>query len=83
MSNIINFSEHLKKDTANVTDAIITSSSNDYMNTLRLYNVDFQDISIASDVALIQFLMKGAAHRSQGELHPSQHLLDSMHKLAL
>lgn len=83
MSNIIDFSERLKTNTTNVTDAIITSSSNDYMNTLRLYNVDFQNINTASDVALIQFLMKGAAHRSQGESHPSQRLLDSIHKMAL
>jgi hypothetical protein len=80
--NVINFADFAKKQksntTANVTNNILTVFTQDYMSNLVDHDVDLENPSIAFDVATIQFLMKGMAHRSQGEGHPSQIILDSL-----
>lgn len=80
--NIVNFADFANKQkaarTANVTNNILTVFTEDYISNLVDHNVDLENPSIAFDVATIQFLMKGMAHRSQGENHPSQIILDSL-----
>jgi len=63
---------------ANVTQAILDAFTLDYMNNLSYHDVNLEDPSIAFDIATIQFLMRGMAHRSQGESHPSQIILDKL-----
>lgn len=80
--NVVNFADFANKKTklisANVTNDILTSFTESYMSNLVYHAVDLEDPSIAFDVATIQFLMKGMAHRSQGESHPSQIILDTL-----
>lgn len=80
--NVINFAEFANKRqnvvSANVTHNILTSFTESYISNLVDHDVDLENPSIAFDVATIQFLMKGMAHRSQGESHPSQIILDSL-----
>jgi hypothetical protein len=78
---IINFKNYVASKQpvkANVTQSIMNAFTDNYMLSLSDYNVDVQDPIIAFDVATIQFLMRGMAHRSQGETHPSQILLDKL-----
>lgn len=80
--NVINFTDFASKKkashSANVTHDILTSFTHDYISNLVDHDVDLENPAIAFDVATIQFLMKGMAHRSQGESHPSQIILDSL-----
>lgn len=80
--NVINFADFANKRQAsikaNVTNNILCVFTQDYITNLVEHNVDLENPSIAFDVATIQFLMKGMAHRSQGESHPSQIILDSL-----
>jgi hypothetical protein len=80
--NVLNFAEfaskHKQAANANVTHDILTSFTDSYMSNLVYHDVNLEDPSIAFDVATIQFLMKGMAHRSQGESHPSQIILDTL-----
>jgi hypothetical protein len=78
MNTVIDFSAY-KKPSANVTETIFTRASNDYENTMREYSFD-GSYAVAADIALIKFLMRGAAHRVSGESHPSQKILDSVHE---
>lgn len=80
--SVINFQEFAtKRQTqvrANVTQAILNAFTLDYMSNLALHDVNLEDPAIAFDIATIQFLMRGMAHRSQGESHPSQIILDKL-----
>lgn len=80
--NVINFAEFANKRqlvaNANVTSNILTSFTESYISNLVYHEVDLENPSIAFDIATIQFLMKGMAHRSQGESHPSQIILDTL-----
>jgi uncharacterized protein YeeX (DUF496 family) len=83
MSNIISLLDYKsktveKKITANTVNALVTAMIQDYTAILDEYKVDVEDPDIAFDIATIQFLMRGMAHRSQGENHPSQQILDVM-----
>ena len=62
----------------NIVSNILTSVVADYNNTLSLNKVDVEDPTIAFDIATIQFLLHGMAHRSQGETHPSQIILNTL-----
>lgn len=79
MSTVIDFAAYKKPTQANVTETIFTRTSNDYEGTMREYSLD-NNFEAAADVALIKFLMRGAAHRVSGETHPSQKILDSIHE---
>jgi hypothetical protein len=80
--NVISFTDFTNKrkikPAANVTQNILTSFTESYVSNLIEHDVDLENPSIAFDIATIQFLMKGMAHRSQGESHPSQIILDSL-----
>lgn len=80
---IISFEEFKNKQgieepKANVTQNILDSFNNTYQENLTFYNINIEDPSIAFDIATIYYLMRGMAHRSQGESHPSQIILDSL-----
>lgn len=79
---VINFQDYAsRKQTAlkaNVTQGILEAFTLDYMSNLAFHDVNIEDPSVAFDVATIQFLMRGMAHRSQGESHPSQIILDKL-----
>ena len=80
--SVVNFQEFAAKPQAvvkaNVTQEILSAFTLDYMTNLALHDVDLEDPAIAFDIATIQFLMRGMAHRSQGESHPSQIILDKL-----
>jgi hypothetical protein len=80
---VINFQEYFEKRTAavvkdNVTQRILEAFTDSYMYNLVAHDVNINNEDIAFDIATIQFLMRGMAHRSQGESHPSQILLDKL-----
>jgi hypothetical protein len=79
---VINFADFASKRqsivSANVTNNILSSFMESYISNLVYHEVDLENPSIAFDIATIQFLMKGMAHRSQGESHPSQIILDTL-----
>jgi|APGre2960657373_1045057.scaffolds.fasta_scaffold42554_2 hypothetical protein len=80
---VINFQEYLERKTAsapkdNVTQRILEAFTDSYMYNLVANEVNIENEDIAFDIATIQFLMRGMAHRSQGETHPSQILLDKL-----
>jgi hypothetical protein len=82
--SIVNFLDYKNsKETtlqANVTQCILDNFTENYMFNLVEHRVDLEDPNVAFDIATIQFLMKGMAHRSQGETHPSQIILDKLKK---
>jgi DNA-binding ferritin-like protein len=86
MSNIISLVNYKqtkqiveeKKVTANTVNSLITAMIQDYTSILEEYRIDVEDPDIAFDIATIQFLMRGMAHRSQGQAHPSQQILNVM-----
>jgi hypothetical protein len=63
---------------SNTTQGILNACTESYMHHLMEYDVNIEDPTVAFDVATIQYLMRGMAHRSQGESHPSQIILDSL-----
>jgi hypothetical protein len=71
---------NLGKTTAkvNIADQILTTVVSNYKTTLVNCGVDLEDPTIAFDIATIQFLLSGMAHRSQGESHPSQSILNTL-----
>jgi hypothetical protein len=79
---VISFQDYASKKQiaikANVTQKILTAFTDDYMSNLVNNEVDLDNPDIAFDIATIQFLMRGMAHRSQGESHPSQIILDKL-----
>ena len=80
---IISFEEfkskkYAEEPKANVTQGILDSFNDTYHKNLIFYDVNMEDPAIAFDIATIYYLMRGMAHRSQGESHPSQILLDSL-----
>jgi hypothetical protein len=76
--SIIDFSQYKQKQKANVTQSIMSSFNLSYMQCLNDNLVDLQDPEVAFDVATVLFLAAGAAHRSQGEPHPSQSILNAL-----
>ena len=80
--SVINFQDFAAKrqaaTRANVTQGILETFTLEYMSNLANYDVNLEDPAIAFDIATIQFLMRGMAHRSQGESHPSQIILDKL-----
>ena len=77
--NIVFLKNYTKeKPQANVVEQLLSSIVSNYNTILGTYNIDVEDPHIAFDVATIQFLLRGMAHRSQGETHPSQTILNSM-----
>jgi hypothetical protein len=73
---VVNFSDYKKEKDCNVTHELFSQASFDYESLMLPHSSNFD---VAADVALIKFLMKGAAHRVSGEVHPSQKILDSIH----
>lgn len=80
MNDVINLSDYRKTPTANVTDTIVNRVATDYESSMLGFNANTENFEVAADIALIKFLMRGAAHRVSGETHPSQMILDSIHK---
>jgi hypothetical protein len=79
MNNIVYLTNFSKAPiVTNVVDRILTSVVSNYEKILTDCNVDVEDPNIAFDIATIQFLLHGMAHRSQGEDHPSQSILDAL-----
>lgn len=76
MTNVVYFTPRAKQ--ANVTDQILSAFVADYSAVLSKFEVNIEDPVVAFDVATIRYLMQGMAHRSQGEEHPSQKLLNSV-----
>lgn len=66
------------KPTQNVVNELLTSVIDDYSAKLTSFNIDVEDPTIAFDIATIQYLLRGMAHRSQGEEHPSQTILNAI-----
>ncbi len=66
------------KPQQNVVHDLLTSVVDDYNGRLASYNINVEDPTIAFDVATIQYLLQGMAHRSQGEEHPSQIILNKL-----
>jgi hypothetical protein len=75
---IINFAQYKQQQKANVTQEIMSAFNLNYLQCLSDNLVDLQDPEVAFDVATILFLAAGAAHRSQGEKHPSQSILNAL-----
>jgi hypothetical protein len=73
---ITNFNRQPAKQ--NIVQEILSSVVSNYNNTLFEYKVDVENPNIAFDIATIQYLLNGMAHRSQGQDHPSQIILNTM-----
>ncbi len=71
-------SRNVEEPRANVTQNFLDFFNDTYQENLTFYSVNLEDPTIAFDVATIYYLMRGMAHRSQGESHPSQIILDSL-----
>ena len=76
--NVIQISQYKKSLTANVVNDFIEEAVGYYKDTIYKFNIDTQNLDIAFDIATIQFLLRGMAHRSQGQEHPSQILLNAL-----
>jgi hypothetical protein len=77
--NVVYFSAFARaKPEQNVVHELLTSVVNDYNDKLTTYNINVEDPTIAFDIATIQYLLRGMAHRSQGEEHPSQIILNTL-----
>jgi hypothetical protein len=74
--SVVNFADYKNKQNCNVTHELFSKASLDYESVMLPHSDKYE---VAADVALIKFLMKGAAHRVNGEIHPSQQILDSIH----
>lgn len=77
--NVVYFSAFARsKPQQNVVHDLLTSVVDNYNEKLSDFNVNVEDPTIAFDIATIQYLLRGMAHRSQGEEHPSQTILNSL-----
>ncbi len=77
--NVVYFSTYSRfKPEQNVVNELLTSVVQDYNDKLSFYNINVEDPTIAFDIATIQYLLRGMAHRSQGEEHPSQTILNTL-----
>lgn len=81
--NVIYLSRFIEAKESNTVFDILSSFVKDYDSILENFNVDVQDPTIAFDIATIRYLMHGMAHRSQGQTHPSQIILNSMREKML
>lgn len=82
-NNVVYLSSFTNKpEQQNTVHEILSSVVSNYNNTLFQYKVDVENPNIAFDIATIQYLLTGMAHRSQGQDHPSQVILNAMrHKM--
>jgi hypothetical protein len=84
MSNVVSLAQYKvtkeiqPKITANTVNNLITAMIDEYTDILLEYKINTEDPDIAFDVATIQFLMRGMAHRTEGQQHPSQQILNAM-----
>lgn len=79
IDNVVYFSDFARsKPLQNVVHDLLTSVVQDYNGRLTAFNINVEDPTIAFDVATIQYLLHGMAHRSQGEEHPSQIILNKL-----
>ncbi len=62
----------------NVVQELLNSVVSDYNSALDNLGIDVEDPTIAFDIATIRYLLHGMAHRSQGEGHPSQTILNTL-----
>lgn len=62
----------------NVVQELLSSVVSDYSAAMQNLGIDVEDPTIAFDIATIQYLLHGMAHRSQGEQHPSQKILNTL-----
>ncbi len=62
----------------NVVQELLTSVVADYDSAMNTLGIDVEDPTIAFDIATIRYLLHGMAHRSQGEVHPSQTILNTL-----
>lgn len=77
--NIVFLNTYFKpKPQANVVEHLLTSMVANYNDVLSDFKIDIEDPMIAFDIATIQYLLRGMAHRSQGQDHPSQKILNAM-----
>lgn len=77
--NVVYFSSFSRpKPLQNVVHELLTSVVEDYNVRLSSFNINVEDPTIAFDIATIQYLLHGMAHRSQGEEHPSQIILNKL-----
>lgn len=77
-NNVIYLSQHKPSTSANVVSDFLGEVVDSYSSTISRYNINTQDVETAFDIATIQFLMRGMAHRSQGQEHPSQLILNAL-----
>lgn len=78
VNNVIYLNTVKQDKTQNVVNNFITDMSGYYSSMLDKYDINISNIDIAFDVATIQFLLRGMAHRSQGQNHPSQEILNAL-----
>jgi hypothetical protein len=76
--NVIYLSNYARSNASNVVNDFVTDMTDFYGFSLNKYNIDTNNLETAFDVATIQFLLRGMAHRSQGEEHPSQLVLNAL-----
>jgi hypothetical protein len=76
--NVVYLSAFKKEPTQNVVNEFLTEVVDYYNSALVRFDIDTQNLDTAFDVATIQFLLRGMAHRSQGEQHPSQIILNAL-----
>lgn len=72
---IIDFNNYRK---ANVVHEISSTISDFSDSIFQKFNLNRNHKETAFDIATLQYLLLGLAHRSQGESHPSQKILDRM-----
>lgn len=83
-SNVVQFANFVRQaPKANVVLDIIASFTDDYSTFWAKHQVDVENPEIAFDIATIHFLMQGIAHRTQGQTHPSQKILNTMRQQIL
>lgn len=79
VDNVVYFSSYARSaPQQNVVHELLTSVVNGYNSAMDVHGVDVEDPTIAFDIATIRYLLQGMAHRSQGEVHPSQTILNTL-----
>jgi hypothetical protein len=77
--NVLYFNKYFQPTiSANVVDKLLTSMAGHYDSVLVDCKINVEEPDIAFDIATIRYLLQGMAHRSQGESHPSQAILNSI-----
>jgi hypothetical protein len=76
--NVVYLTNFVRQPQQNIVQEILSTVVSVYNDTLYQHKVDVENPHIAFDIATIQYLLSGMAHRSQGEDHPSQILLNTL-----